>query len=44
MDKKQKKVTPKEEVKKMHQAQEEQKEETGFPEDIDFKRFLGCGG
>jgi len=22
----------------------EEKEETGFPEDVDFMKFLGCGG
>ncbi|WP_420317440.1 hypothetical protein [Ekhidna sp.] len=27
-----------------HKSEEEKKQETGFPKDVDFKRFLGCGG
>lgn len=39
--KKSKKTKEKEPIKN---APEEENEKPGFPEDVDFKRFLGCGG
>ncbi|WP_425389443.1 hypothetical protein [Ekhidna sp.] len=41
-----KKKTDKEKAEKKEKSKKnsEEKEETGFPEDVDFKRFLGCGG
>ena len=32
------------EKERLGKEKEIEKEETGFPEDIDFKKFLGCGG
>ena len=41
-----KKETKKKEVKKQEKekSQEPVEEKGGFPENVDFKKFLGCGG
>ena len=40
-----KKEKPKKETKKSKKLESEEKEDKiGLPEDIDFKRLLGCGG
>ena len=42
MEKKKKKADKK--ARKKENKAEKEKEETGFPKDVDFKKFLGCGG
>ncbi len=42
MDKK--KEVDKASKKEKEESPKEERSETGFPEDIDFKKFLGCGG
>ena len=42
-------MTEKEEKKEKNKEEnteisEEKAEQSGFPDDVDFKRFLGCGG
>lgn len=39
-----KKEFEKEEKLKEKAEDSEKEEKTGFPEDVDFKKFLGCGG
>ena len=43
MDKEEQKATENKESV-TQEVKEEEKEQTGFPEDVDFKKFLGCGG
>lgn len=42
MDKKTKKLEKKKKKESSDKTEEEVK--PGFPEDVDFKKFLGCGG
>ncbi|MEP1035674.1 hypothetical protein [Ekhidna sp.] len=39
-----KKHAKKDQKKELKEEAELKEEKGGFPEDIDFKRFLGCGG
>lgn len=43
MDKKDKKIE-KEQEPELKSEKQEEIDKTGFPEDVDFKKFLGCGG
>ncbi|MEP0984510.1 hypothetical protein [Ekhidna sp.] len=42
MDKKTKKLKKKKKEEPVEETEKEVK--PGFPEDVDFKKFLGCGG
>ncbi len=43
MDKKEKPEKKKKQEESMKES-ESKEERGGFPEDVDFKKFLGCGG
>lgn len=44
MEKKAKPVEKEEKISVSTQKLEEENDKPGFPDDVDFKRFLGCGG
>lgn len=44
MEKKAKPFEKEEEVPITSQQLEEENDKPGFPDNVDFKRFLGCGG
>lgn len=43
MDEKDKKIE-KEQEPELKSEKQEETDQSGFPEDADFKKFLGCGG